>query len=302
MTQREHFKKKVIIIVGPTAVGKTALAIRVAKHFQTEIISADSRQCYRELNIGVARPSPEELKIVPHHFIASHSIHDSVTAADFESFALSLLTNLFKQNDIVVVAGGTGLYVKAIMEGLDDIPQVDPIVREEIQANYIHYGLEWLVNEIKNHDPLYAASHPLQNPQRLMRALEVAKTTGKSILSFQSKSPKQRPFDMIPVYLELPRAALYERINHRVDIMMQNGLLEEVQALFDCRNLNALQTVGYTELFAHIEGKISIEEAVDKIKQHTRHFAKRQVTWFKHQLKASSFHQDDVSGLIDYVS
>ncbi|MFT3981743.1 MAG: tRNA (adenosine(37)-N6)-dimethylallyltransferase MiaA [Ferruginibacter sp.] len=273
--------KTCIIIAGPTAVGKTAFAIEAARHFSTEIISADSRQCYREMNTGVARPSPEELAAVPHHFIASHSIHENINAADFEKYALQCTGTVFQQHDHVVMVGGTGLYIKAFCEGLDDIPAATTALRQEITAAYEANGIGWLQSVIEKEDPVFFVRGEMQNPQRMMRALEVIRTTGRSILEFRSENKKQRPFNVVKIGLELPRDILYDRINQRVDTMIQEGLVEEARALFPYRHLNALQTVGYRELFDHFEGHISFERAVELIKQNTRHYAKRQLTWFK---------------------
>jgi len=293
--------KKVIIIGGPTAVGKTSLAVALAVHYNTEIISADSRQCFSELNIGVARPSEEELNQVRHHFIASHSIHDQLTAIDFENYAITKANELLQKKDLIILVGGTGLYIKAFMEGMDDIPSVDQSIREEIALQYNEKGIDWLMQQLIKRDPEYVANGFMQNPQRMMRALEVVTATGKSILSYQQKVKKERPFEMISVQLLLPREQLYERINHRVDQMMNAGLLEEVKHLYPYRHLNALQTVGYRELFEYMGGHVSLEEAVSKIKQHTRHYAKRQETWFAHQWEASVYSPDQLNEMISMI-
>lgn len=295
-------QKTVILITGPTAVGKTAIAVEVARYFQTEIISADSRQCFTELNIGVARPSKDELEAVPHHFIASHSIQENLSAAYFEQYALRLAEDIFKRKDVVVMAGGTGLYVKAFTEGLDEIPAVDPALRNRITAEFEMNGIEWLQGEIKRMDPVYASRGSMQNPQRMLRALEVVMGTGQSILSFQHKNKKQRPFRIISIRLDLPREELYERINNRVDQMMKMGLLEEITILYPYRHFNALQTVGYKELFEYIDDKQSLEQAVEHIKRNTRHFAKRQCTWFAHQLPSILFHPVDNQYLIRFLN
>ncbi|MFN5333604.1 MAG: tRNA (adenosine(37)-N6)-dimethylallyltransferase MiaA [Bacteroidota bacterium] len=294
-------QKKVILITGPTAVGKTALAIEIARQFQTEIISADSRQCYSELNIGVARPTKEELAKVPHHFIASHRIEDTITAAYFEQFALGITDDIFRRKDVLVMAGGTGLYVKAFTEGLDEIPAVDPGLRNRMVAGYEMKGIEWLQGEIKRMDPEYASRGSMQNPQRMLRALEVMIGTGHSILSFQLKNKKQRPFSLIHIRLDLPRAELYTRINNRVDQMIQMGLSKEVESLYSFRHFNALQTVGYKELFDYMEGNCNLDEAVESIKRNTRHFAKRQCTWFAHQLPSEVFHPEDLQKISEYI-
>jgi len=274
-------KKTVIIICGPTAVGKTAVAIQVANKLNTQIISADSRQCFKELNIGVARPSVEELAAVPHHFIASHSIHDAFTAADFEHYALDVTAKLFEQNDYVVMVGGTGLYIKAFIEGLDRIPDIPENIRQDIVAQYNEKGLPWLQQQVATNDPLYYAKGEIQNPQRLMRALEVMLATGTSIVAFQTSKKQTRPFNIIQFGLQLPREQLVQRINQRVDVMMEQGQLKEVQLLLPYRHLNALQTVGYKELFDYTDGVFTLPQAVEKIKVNTRQYAKRQMTWFK---------------------
>ena len=271
----------VYIIVGPTAVGKTSFAISLAQHLQTEIISADARQCYAELNIGVARPSLEELSQVPHHFIASHSVNDTVNAQVFENDALAKADELFKTHHSVVMVGGTGLYIKAFCEGLDLIPAIDPAIREDIIKQYEKLGLRWLQKEVSVKDPMYWAKGEQQNPQRLMRALEVMLGTGASIVSFQIKNKITRPFNIVKVGLELPREQLYERINQRVISMVENGLETEVRNLLPQNHLNALQTVGYSEWAPYFEGNLSKEKVIENIQQNTRHYAKRQMTWFK---------------------
>ena len=274
----------VIIIVGPTAAGKTAAAIRLARHLRTSIISADSRQCYRELNIGVAKPSPAELEAVPHYFINSHSVADEVSAATFEHLALQWTAEVFRQSPAVVMVGGTGLYIRAFTDGLDTIPPVDQSIRSQIRLHYDELGLPWLQTEIEKYDPAFYAAGEIFNPQRLMRALEVRLSTGQSILSFQSREPRQRPFRIITIGLQLSREQLNQRIDARVDDMMEAGLLEEVKGLLPYRSQNALQTVGYKELFHYLDGKTTIEVAVSSIKTNTRHYAKRQLTWFHRDL------------------
>ena len=271
----------VYIIVGPTAVGKTSFAISLAQHLKTEIISADARQCYAELNIGVARPSLEELSKVPHHFIASHSVNETVNAQVFENDALAKADELFKTHHSVVMVGGTGLYIKAFCEGLDMIPAIDPAIRENIIKQYEKLGLRWLQKEVSVKDPMYWAKGEQQNPQRLMRALEVVLGTGASIISFQNKNKVTRPFKIVKVGLELPRVQLYEKINQRVLTMVDNGLEQEVRNLAPHFHLNALQTVGYSEWMPYFEGEIMKEKVIENIQQNTRHYAKRQMTWFK---------------------
>ena len=274
----------VYIIVGPTAVGKTKYAIELAQKLQTEIISADARQCYQELNIGVARPSLEELATVPHHFIASHSIQETINAGIFEQYALAKSTELLEKFGSAVMVGGTGLYIKAFVEGMDQIPAIDPAVRNQIQQDLSSKGMDWLQDQVQKLDPVYwaqADQGEQENTQRLSRALEVVIGTGQSILSFQLQSKKARPFNIEKIGLEMPREQLYERINQRVHKMVEMGLEEEVKALHPQFHLNALQTVGYQEWLPYLEGKQSKEAVIQAIQQNTRHYAKRQLTWFK---------------------
>ncbi len=274
-------KNTVIIIAGPTAVGKTSLAIDLAKHFGTQIISADSRQCFKELNIGVAKPSPTELNSVHHYFINSHSIQEEVNAGIYEQYALEATSTIFQNNPVAILVGGTGLYIKAFAEGIDIMPIIPSEIREQIISTYQSEGLSWLQNEIAAKDPAFWAMSEQQNPQRLMRALEVVLTTGQSINQYRSNQKVDRPFNMIKIALELPRALLVENINTRIDNMMEEGLLEEVNTLLPYQHLNALQTVGYKEFFAHFNGECSLQQAINQLKINTRHYAKRQMTWFK---------------------
>ena len=271
----------VIVVVGPTAVGKTAFAIALAQHFNTQIISADSRQCYHELNIGVAKPTTLELAAAKHYFIGAHSINEEVNAGVFEKYALDAADQIFKTNATAVMVGGTGLYIKSFCEGIDLIPAIDVAIRNRMITDYEANGLEWLQKEVADKDPIYwESTHEKNNPQRLMRALEIVVATGKSITSFQSAQKVTRPFNILKIGLSMPREILNGRIHERVDAMMQDGLLEEVKGLLPMAHLNALQTVGYQEIFAHLRGEISLQDAVLQIKQHTRQYAKRQMTWF----------------------
>ncbi len=274
-------KKTVIIIAGSTAVGKTSVAIDVAKHFKTEIISADSRQCYKELNIGVARPSGDELKEVQHYFIASNSIHEKITAATFENYALQKANEVFEGSDVVVMVGGTGLYIKTFCEGMDYIPNVPEKIRKEIEDQYKEKGLEWLQNEIRQSDPEFYKTGEIRNPQRMMRALEVCKATGKSVLNFRKGEKVKRDFDVVKVALELSKEQLHTNIEVRVDKMVEMGLVEEVRSLLPYQHLNALQTVGYKELFDHFKGETDLATASSVIKRNTKQYAKRQMTWFR---------------------
>ena len=277
-----HFSDKTVhVIAGPTASGKTAAAIRLARSLGAEIISADSRQCYRELRIGVARPSPEELAAVPHHFIASHSVTENLTAADFEAYALMKAEALFGRANDVVMVGGTGLYIQAFCEGLDAIPEIPAAIRDSIRSEYEAGGMDWLQAAVQAEDPGFYAVGEIRNPHRLLRALEVKRATGASILTFRSGKKKQRPFAIRKYALQIPKEELHDRIHLRVDRMMEEGLLDEVRSLMPYRYLPALQTVGYRELFAFLDGDLSLGQTVTDIKTNTRRYAKRQLTWFR---------------------
>jgi len=289
----------IFIICGPTAIGKTAFAIELAQALGTEIISADSRQCYQELGIAVAKPSVQELAMVPHHFINSHSIHESVNAGVFEQYALQKAAELFQQHRQIVMVGGTGLYIKAFTEGMDEMPTIAPAIRAQVVKDYEQNGLAWLQQQIQLHDPAFWMQSEQQNPQRLMRALEFKLSTGDSILNFRKAEKKQRPFKIIKIGLELPREVLNQRINQRVDRMVASGLIQEAKALIPFQSNNALQTVGYQELFAHFNGEISEAMAIEQVKQHTRQYAKRQMTWFKKE--ASIFWMDAAKLSVEQV-
>lgn len=273
--------KTLVVIAGPTAIGKTTLTIKLAQYFKTEIISGDSRQCFRELTIGTAKPDLKELQSVQHYFINSHSIADEMSAAIYEKEALSFTERIFSKNDIAFVAGGTGMYIKALCEGLDKMEEVDPEIEKSMISKYQEKGIAWLQNEVEQKDPLFYETAEKENPHRLIRALVYQLSTGKSIQQFKTGQAKERPFNILKIGLELPRQQLYERINQRVLNMMEEGLLEEVKSLQPFQNYKSLQTVGYSELFAYLDNKISLEKAVDLIQQHSRNYAKRQMTWFK---------------------
>lgn len=276
-----------ITVIGPTAIGKTALAIALAKHYGSEILSCDSRQFYKEMRIGTAVPSPEELAAVPHHCIQHISIQDTYNVGNFETEALQLLNQLFQKNPIQIMVGGSGLYVDAVLHGFDEFPALEGTIRETINQRFEEEGLAYLQETLQSLDPHYfnklTAENPqtLQNPQRMKRFVEVCLGTGKPYSSFIGKKEKVRPFQSICIGLEAERHELYDRINRRVDLMMADGLLEEVRALYPQRHLNALQTVGYRELFAYLEGDVDLPTAIENIKMNTRRFAKRQMTWFK---------------------
>ena len=293
-------KNLCIVIVGPTAVGKTSLALHIAQEFKTGIISADSRQCYKELNIGVGKPTAEELHAVRHYFINSHTIHEEVNAALFEQYASTSVNEIFQHSNIAVVAGGTGMYINAFCEGIDEVPVISPEVRNNIRNDFKQSGLEWLQHQVQKNDPEYYQDGEVFNPQRLMRSLEVILSTGRSIRSFQSKQKKIRPYNIIKIGLYLPRENLYESINNRVDDMMDNGLEQEARSLLPYRYLNALNTVGYKELFSYFDGTISRERAIDAIKSSTRRYAKRQVTWFKNANDIIWFQAGKIAEISEY--
>jgi len=270
-----------LCIVGPTAIGKTALSIKLAKAFDTEILSADSRQFYKEMNIGTAAPSKKEMAAAPHHFIHHKSIEEEYSVGDFEKEALTKTEELFRKHNLLILVGGSGLYVKSLLEGLDDFPEISPEIRMKLNEQFAELGLEPLKEQLKSLDPEYFKKMDSDNPHRVIRALEICLGTGKAFSSFLDRPKTQRPFKSISIGLTAPREEIYERINHRVDIMMDEGLLEEARSLYSKRHLNALNTVGYKELFAVFEGKLNLEEAVEEIKKNTRRFAKRQLTWFR---------------------
>ncbi len=274
-------KPLLINIVGPTASGKTATAVALAKHLKTEILSADSRQIYREMRIGTAVPSEEELATVPHHFIGFKSIFDRFTAYDFEQVALEKIRELSGKYPRLIMTGGTGLYFKAVTEGLDALPDVAPEVRTKLQEEWEAGGIDKLLEELKRKDPGFYAEADIRNPRRVLRALEIIRITGKPFSYFRSGRKKMRFFDTVWFGLTMDRKRLYDRINRRTDRMMASGLLKEAEKLHRHRHLPALQTVGYRELFEYFDGKTDLEKAVEEIKRNTRRYAKRQLTWFR---------------------
>ncbi|MFT3702666.1 MAG: tRNA (adenosine(37)-N6)-dimethylallyltransferase MiaA [Agriterribacter sp.] len=286
-----HREKYCIVIVGPTASGKTALSLQLADHFKTAIISADSRQCYKELNIGVAKPEPRDIERIRHYFINSHSIHEQVNAGVFELYALKAVDEIFAHNGVAIMVGGTGLYIKAFCEGVDDMPSIDEQLRSELRQSYQEKGIAWLQQMLKEKDEVFYEKGEMQNPQRMLRALEIKLSSGQSILDIHSSPQKQRPFTIIKIGIDIPRALLYQRINRRVDEMIEQGLIDEVKSLEPHRNINALQTVGYKEILDYLDGTINREQAILEIKKNTRHYAKRQLTWFK---KDTGIHWFDI--------
>ena len=293
--------KTLIIVLGPTAIGKTSLSIQLAKHFNTEIISADSRQFYKELLIGAAPPSAKELSEVKHHFIQHLSVSQDYNVGKFEEDAILNIEELFTKNDKVIMVGGSGLYIDAICKGFDKMPETPSEIREEVISLYKKNGIEFLQNEVQQKDPVFYNEVDRNNPQRLLRALEVMYSTNKTFSSFRNKKDKKRNFKIIKIGLETDRELLYNRINQRVDIMMENGLLQEVKSLTHFKNKNSLQTVGYKELFEHLEGKITLEEALNKIKQNSRRFAKRQITWFKQDSSTTYFTPENLDEIIEFI-
>ncbi|MBK6523737.1 MAG: tRNA (adenosine(37)-N6)-dimethylallyltransferase MiaA [Bacteroidia bacterium] len=293
--------KYLVVIAGPTAVGKTKLGIELAKHYNSVILSADSRQFYKELTIGTAKPSESELQEVKHYFINNKNITELFGAGHFEKEAIPLLDQLFKEHQLVFVVGGSGLYIDALLYGVDEFEDVPIEVREKLNAEFEEKGIEPLQNELKEKDPVYAAKVDLSNSQRVIRALEVCRHSKKPYSSFLKKNTTERNFTPLKIFINTDREKLYERINLRVDEMMKQGLLNEVKSLTEYKNVNALKTVGYKELFDHLEGLFTLEEATTKIKQHTRNYAKRQITWFKNQDEWESFEPNDLEKIKAYL-
>ncbi len=287
------FLKKIILIQGPTAVGKTAIAVAVAQQLQTAVLSADSRQCYKEMSIGTAKPTVQDQGGVKHYFVDAFPVVDALTVADYERLALGYLDEIFLNHDVAVVCGGTGLYIKALCEGIDPMPQVDDAIVKDVNGGYAAHGIAWLQAAVQAEDPTFYVQGEVENPARLMRALVFVRSTGKSITLFQTKTIKTRPFEIIKVGLELPRDILYSRINMRVDMMMSQGLEAEVRSLYSQKALKNLQTVGYSELFSYFDGDCTLDYAVDKIKQNSRNYAKRQLTWFKKDTATTWFSAAD---------
>ncbi|WP_108868299.1 tRNA (adenosine(37)-N6)-dimethylallyltransferase MiaA [Aquimarina aquimarini] len=294
--------KNLIVITGPTGIGKTNLSIRLAQHFDCEIVSADSRQFYREMYIGTAAPSPEELAQAQHHFIQHISIHDEYSVGDFEKDALNKIDELFKIKDYAILIGGSGLYIDALTKGLDHFPEIDIEVRKKIQEKYDSLGIEVLQQELKLLDPVYYDKVDLQNTHRVMRALEVCIGSGQPYSSFLSKPKKKRPFNIIKIGITATREIIYDRINQRVDIMVENGLLDEVTELYPYKHLNALNTVGYKEIFKYLDKEWDVNFAISEIKKNTRRFAKRQLTWFKKDTETKWFdYIDPIEKISTYI-
>ena len=292
---------ELIVIVGPTGAGKTDLSIRVAQHFAAPILSTDSRQIYRGLPIGTAQPSAEQLRAVEHHFIASHDVTQEFSCGAFETAALALLDELFRTHERVVAVGGSGLYVRALCEGMDDLPQVDTALRARLNDELVREGLDALVERLRQLDPAYYEVVDRQNPARVLRAVEVCMQSGRPFSEQRTGTRRQRPFNVVKIGVTLPREELYERIDRRVDAMIDAGLEEEARRMLPFRNLNALQTVGYRELFEYFDGAISREEAIERIKRNTRRYAKRQLTWFRRDPEIRWFSPFETEAVLAWI-
>lgn len=292
-----------INIVGPTAIGKTALAIKLAHHFGTEIISSDSRQFFKEMSIGTAVPSEEELSEAVHHFIQHKSIFESYSVGDFERDTIKFLENFHKKNSIIIMVGGSGLYSNAVLYGLDEFPDISQQIREDLNSEYKNKGIEFLQKKLQQLDPQHYENVDIYNPQRIIRALEVCIGTGKAYSSFLNKKKKDRFFSFIQIGLIAEREAMYNRINLRVEKMLENGLFKEVQSLYKYKNLNALQTVGYREFFDFLDSKINFNQAIELTKMNTRRFAKRQLTWYNKQTDIQWFdYKTNLSEIVNYIN
>ena len=294
--------KTLIVLTGPTAVGKTAVSLDIAKHFGIPVINADSRQIFRELRIGTARPTEAEMQEVKHYFVGTLGIEDYYSASLYEQQVLELLEKEFQSHDYALLSGGSMMYIDAVCDGIDDIPTIDDLTRETMKRRLKDEGLEALVDELKRLDPEYYGIVDRQNPRRVVHALEICVMTGKTYTSFRKRSKKERPFRIIKIGLDRPREELYQRINARVDQMINDGLLDEVKALYPKKELNALNTVGYKELFDYLDGRWPLEEAVERIKGNTRRYARKQLTWYKKDEQIRWFHPDDKHTIINYIS
>jgi tRNA dimethylallyltransferase len=297
-----RMNKELIVIAGPTAVGKTGLSIALAKKLNTEIISADSRQIYKELSIGTAVPSSQELAEVKHHFIQNISIHDSYNASRYEDDVNLLLEDLFLKHDRIILCGGSGLYIDAVCKGIDLLPSIDPGVRNKIQAQYENEGIESLLEDLLKLDPESFNKIDLDNPKRVQKALEISLITGKPYSSFLTSPEKKRFYTIKKITLDMKREELYDRINSRVVGMINNGLIQEAKSLYPHRKINALNTVGYKELFEHFEEKLSLEDAIIKIKSNTRNYARKQLTWFRKDENTKWFHPTEFEGIMNYIN
>ena len=290
-----------IVVVGPTGSGKSALAVKLAQHYNAPVISTDSRQVFRNMAIGTAQPTTEELAAAKHYFIADREVEDDFNCGKYEVEALALLDGLFAENRYVVAVGGSGLYIQALCEGMDSLPEADDALRTELKARLENEGLEVLADELRRLDPKYAEEVDIQNPARVMRALEVCITTGRPYSEQRVGKVAERPFNIVKVGTDMPRDLLYERINRRVDMMVERGLVAEAMAMYPKRHLNALQTVGYRELFEHFDGNCSLDEAIELIKRNSRRYAKRQLTWFRRDESTGWYSPDDIEGVVAFI-
>lgn len=290
-----------IIVLGPTGVGKSDISIQLAKHYHSEIVSADSRQFFRELSIGTAVPSSEDLKTVPHHFIQNKSIHDYYNVSEYETEALHLINNLFAKVNPIILTGGSMLYVDTVCNGIDDIPTVDPEIRDDVIRWYEQNGIEALRQRLLETDPEYYQIADLNNPKRLLHAVEIHQMTGQPLTSFRKKTIKERPFRIIKIGINQDRKVLYERINQRVLKMMDAGLLEEAKTVYPYRKLNSLNTVGYKELFSYLDGECALNEAIDLIQRNTRKYARKQLTWFRRDEKIKWFEPEHILEIIEFI-
>lgn len=294
--------KTLIVITGPTAVGKTAVSLDIAKHFGIPVINADSRQIFRELRIGTARPTEEEMQQVKHYFVGTLGIDDYYSASIYEQQVLELLDKEFQSHDFALLSGGSMMYIDAVCDGIDDIPTVDDATRALMKQRLKEEGLETLCEELRRLDPEYYEIVDRQNPRRVVHALEICTMTGTTYTSFRKRSRKERPFRIVKIGLDRPREEIYQRINARVDKMMAEGLLDEVRQLYPKKELNALNTVGYKELFDYLDGRWSLGEAVERIKGNTRRYARKQLTWYKKDERVRWFHPDDEKGIVNYIT
>lgn len=299
--KQNHPEKTLLVLVGPTAIGKTEIAIELAKHFSTSILSADSRQFFKELKIGTAAPTEAEKARCPHYFTGHLSMHDHYNVSMYEKDALNKLDELFQEKGQVILTGGSGLYIDAVCKGIDDIPDADMKIREEVDVKYREQGIEFLQKELAHLDPEYFAMVDKNNPNRMKRAIEVCLASGKPFTSFRVSQNKARDFNIIKIGLNRPRAELFERISRRTQKMIEKGLVEEVKSLLPYRDLNALNTVGYKEIFAYLDGETCLDRAIENIKTSTRRYAKRQLTWFKRDKEIRWFLPEDSGGMIEFI-
>lgn len=293
--------KTLVVLTGPTGIGKTKLGIEIATHFHTEIVSGDSRQIFKEMTIGTAVPTPQELGAVPHHLIQTHSIHDNFNASRYESEALEIIEGLFQQHNLVVLVGGSMLYIDAVCRGIDQMPDADPEIRKNLKLQFETNGIESLRLQLKKLDPEYYQTVDLKNPARLIHALEICLMTGKPYSSFRTNPQKQRSFQTIKIGLNTDRETLHQRINKRVDQMLASGLIDEAQSLYPLKHLNALNTVGYRELFSWMDGEISQEKAIELIKRNSRRYARKQITWFRRDAEMQWFAPNESKPIIQYL-